>query len=147
MDKSDFMHFVNSVRWHCTILMKTTRLNEDIDRPVREIVTFDQKVRKNKIEFEILLLHRSGEIDGFNELEVLIVHFDELGRVNLEFHVNFCFKINTRHKLEISRQLKMRKTRKTMFVEIEGVNDKPTIQIEIAIEIIVGRPFRVVTIV
>ena len=35
MDKSDFMQFVNSVRWHSTILMKTTRLNEDIDRAVR----------------------------------------------------------------------------------------------------------------
>ena len=30
-----FMHFVNSVRWHCTILMKFTRLNEDIDGAVR----------------------------------------------------------------------------------------------------------------
>ena len=32
VDKSDYMHFVNSVQWHCAILMKTTRLNEDIDR-------------------------------------------------------------------------------------------------------------------
>ena len=54
-----------------------------------QCVTFDQNVRKCKIEFEILLLHRSGKINGFNELEVLIVHFDEHGRVNLEFHVNF----------------------------------------------------------
>ena len=30
-----FMHFVNSVRWHKTILMKVTRLNEYIDRAVR----------------------------------------------------------------------------------------------------------------
>ena len=37
VDKSDFMHFVTSVRWHCTILMKTTRLNEDIDRAVRGV--------------------------------------------------------------------------------------------------------------
>ena len=37
MDKSDFMHFVNSVRWHCSILMKTTRLNEDIDWAVRGV--------------------------------------------------------------------------------------------------------------
>ena len=37
MDKSDLMHFVNSVRWHCTISMKTTRLNEDIDRAVRGV--------------------------------------------------------------------------------------------------------------
>ena len=37
MDKSDFVKFVNSVRWHCTILMKTTRLNEDLDRAVRGV--------------------------------------------------------------------------------------------------------------
>ena len=37
MHKSDFMRFVNSVRWHCTISMKTTRLNEDIDRAVRGV--------------------------------------------------------------------------------------------------------------
>ena len=54
-----------------------------------EYVTFDQNVRKCKIEFEILLLHRSGKVDGFNKLEVLIVHFDEHGMVNMEFHVNF----------------------------------------------------------
>ena len=37
MDKSGVMHFVNSVRWHCTILMNTARLNEDIDRAVRGV--------------------------------------------------------------------------------------------------------------
>ena len=37
MDKSDFKHFVNSGRRHCTISMKTTRLNEDIDRAVRGV--------------------------------------------------------------------------------------------------------------
>ena len=31
------MTFLNSVRWHCTISMKTTRLNEDIDRGVCNI--------------------------------------------------------------------------------------------------------------
>ena len=54
--------------------------------------------------------------------------------------------MKTQHDLEISRQLKMRKTRTKIFVEIDEVNDKPTIQIETAIEIFVGRPFRVVTI-
>ena len=29
------MHFVIYARWHCTILMNTTRLNEDIERAVR----------------------------------------------------------------------------------------------------------------
>ena len=37
VDKIDFMHFVNSVRRHCTVLMKTTRLNEEIDRAVRGV--------------------------------------------------------------------------------------------------------------
>ena len=39
--------------------------------------------------FEFLSEHQTEKIDGFNQLEVLVVHFDELGRVNLEFHVNF----------------------------------------------------------
>ena len=37
MDKGDLMHFVNSVRWHCTIPMKTMRVNEDLDRAVRGV--------------------------------------------------------------------------------------------------------------
>ena len=52
MDKRDLMHFVNSVRWHCTILVKTTRLDENIDRAIREYVTFDQNV---KMKFRILI--------------------------------------------------------------------------------------------
>ena len=34
VDKSDFVHFATSVRWHRKILMMTTRLNGDIDRAV-----------------------------------------------------------------------------------------------------------------
>ena len=52
MDNGDFMYFVNSVRWHCAILMKTARLNEDFDWAVREYVRFDQNVSKCKFEFE-----------------------------------------------------------------------------------------------
>ena len=37
MDKSDFVHFVNSVQWHCTIFTKTTRFNGDINRAVRGV--------------------------------------------------------------------------------------------------------------
>ena len=37
MDKSDFMHFVNFVRWYCILLMNTARLNEDIDWAVRGV--------------------------------------------------------------------------------------------------------------
>ena len=54
-----------------------------------EYVTFDQNVSKCKFEFEILFMNLTEKIDGFNQLEVLIVHFDKLGRVNLEFRVNF----------------------------------------------------------
>ena len=34
VDKRDFIHFVYSVRWHCTNSMKTMGLNENIDRTV-----------------------------------------------------------------------------------------------------------------
>ena len=54
-----------------------------------EYVTFDQNVSKCKFEFEIFLMHLTEKVDGFNQLEVLIVHFDKLGRVYLEFQVNF----------------------------------------------------------
>ena len=37
MDKSALVRIVNSVRWHCTISMKTKGLNEDIDRAVRGV--------------------------------------------------------------------------------------------------------------
>ena len=50
MDKSDLMHFVNSVRWHCTILKKTTRRKEDNDRDVRgtALAPFGSEVVKIK---------------------------------------------------------------------------------------------------
>ena len=66
MDKSDFMHFVNSVRWHCTILMKTTRLNEDIDRAVRVVSDIRPEGSKCTFVFEFLLEHLTGRIDGFD---------------------------------------------------------------------------------
>ena len=49
MDKSDLMHFVISVRWHRTILMKTTRLNEDIDRAVQGLC--DIRPECSKMQF------------------------------------------------------------------------------------------------
>ena len=55
----------------------------------KDHVTFDQNVSKYKIEIDILLMYHTEKIDGFNQLEVLIVHFDELRSFNLEFHVNF----------------------------------------------------------
>ena len=37
MDKSNSVHFVNSVRWHCNHFMNIARFNEDIDRAVRGV--------------------------------------------------------------------------------------------------------------
>ena len=51
MDKSDFVHFVNSVRWHCTILMKSTRFNGNIDRTVRGV--WDIRPEWTKVQFQI----------------------------------------------------------------------------------------------
>ena len=68
MDKSDFMHFVNSVRWHCTILMKTTGLNEAIDRAVRGVCDIRPEWSKCNFAFEFILEHLTEKIDGFYEL-------------------------------------------------------------------------------
>ena len=54
-----------------------------------ENVTFDQNVRKCDIGTRIFLMHLTERIDGFNKLEALIVQFDKVGRVDLEFHVSF----------------------------------------------------------
>ena len=48
-----------------------------------EYVKFDQNVSKCKFGFDFLLLHLTGKIDGFYELTVLIVQFNESGLVNL----------------------------------------------------------------
>ena len=55
MDKSDFVHFVNSVPWHCTILMKTTRLNEDIDRAVRGVCEIRPECTKIQLCIRIFI--------------------------------------------------------------------------------------------
>ena len=46
MDKSDFVHFVNSFRWHCTIFTKTTRFRGTLTGLSGEYVTFDQNGQK-----------------------------------------------------------------------------------------------------
>ena len=84
MDKSEFMYFVNSFRWHCAILMKTTRPIEDGHRAVRGVCDFRPECIKMRVEFEILLLQMSEKIGGFNTLTVLIVRFDERVMVNLD---------------------------------------------------------------
>ena len=77
------------------------------------------------------------------------------GHWSRSFQATFCnssecsnrFKMKTRHDLEISRQLKIKKNRTTKFAEIDDLSDIRTIEIDIANEIFVGRPFRIVTIV
>ena len=49
----------------------------------RDYVKFDQNVSKCKFGFDFLLLHLTGKIDGFYELTVLSVQFNESGLVNL----------------------------------------------------------------
>ena len=55
VDKSYYLPFVNSVQWHCTISMKTTRLNEGLGRAVREICDFRTNCNKLQFELEFLL--------------------------------------------------------------------------------------------
>ena len=45
-------------------------------------VTFDQIGAKMQGSIEILLKHSSREIGSFDRLTVLVVEFDELGRIN-----------------------------------------------------------------
>ena len=61
MDKSDFMHLVNSVRWHCTFLMKTTRLNEDIDRAVRGVCDIRPECGKVQVRIRIFIYESDRE--------------------------------------------------------------------------------------
>ena len=72
MDKSDFMHFLNSVRWHCIILMKTTGINEDIDGAVQGVCDIQPEWSKGNFAFEILLEHLTEKIDSFYELVTII---------------------------------------------------------------------------
>ena len=65
VDKKDFMHFVNSVRWHCTILMKIRGLKEDIDRTVRGVCDIRPDWSKCNFAFKFLLEHQTEKIYGF----------------------------------------------------------------------------------
>ena len=51
MNKSDYMQFVNSVRWHCTILMKTTGFNKDSDRAVHGVCDIRPDCVKMQVRF------------------------------------------------------------------------------------------------
>ena len=84
MDKKDFMHFINSVRWHCTILIKTTGLNEDIDRVVRGVCDIRPEWKKRNFKFEFLSEHLTERIDGFYGLVTLIEQLDESGGISFD---------------------------------------------------------------
>ena len=75
------MRFLNSVRLHGTILMKTTRLNEDIDQAVRGVCDIRQECAKmqfrNRISIDQKKEHRTGKIDDFKELETLFERLDK----------------------------------------------------------------------
>ena len=80
------MHARNYVRWHCIILMKSTRLNEDIDRAVRGVCDIRLKCTKvqfrNRICIEKKEEHITGKIDGFNEKATLFGRLDKSGSVS-----------------------------------------------------------------
>ena len=84
MDKRDFMHFVSSVRWHCTILMKTTRLSEDIDRAVRGVCDIRPEWSKCNFAFELFLEHITRKIDGLYEIVTLIKRSEKSENVSFD---------------------------------------------------------------
>ena len=47
MDKSDFVHFVNSVRWHCIILRRLRDSMGTLTGLSGEYVTFDQNLQED----------------------------------------------------------------------------------------------------
>ena len=58
-------------------------------------VTFEQNMSKFKFGFQFLWLHLTGKIDGFYELTVLIVQFNESEMINLDFDFyNFDLSMN-----------------------------------------------------
>ena len=65
MDKGVYMHFVNSVRWHCTILMKTTRLNEDVDRAVRGVCDIRPECIKMQVRIRVFIVTSEWEDKRF----------------------------------------------------------------------------------
>ena len=50
MDKSYFVHFVNSVRWHCTNFTNIARFNGDMDRVVRGVCDIRPEWTKMQIQ-------------------------------------------------------------------------------------------------
>ena len=57
-----FMHFVKSIRWHCTILVNFTRLNEDIVRVGRGVFDIRPEWRSNSMTK--LKIHWSSLLGG-----------------------------------------------------------------------------------
>ena len=50
MDKSDFVHFVNSVQWQCTNITKTTKFNGEIDRAVWGVCDIRPELTKRQLQ-------------------------------------------------------------------------------------------------
>ena len=84
MDKSDFMHFVNSVRCHCTILMKTTGLNEYTERAVRGVCDFRPEWTNLNFVIEFSSENLTERIDGFDGLVTLIERLADSGGVSFD---------------------------------------------------------------
>ena len=62
-----------------TILMKTTGLNEDIDRAVRGVCDIRPEWTVRNFVFEFLAEHLTERIDGFYGLVTLIERLDKSG--------------------------------------------------------------------
>ena len=64
--------------------MKTTGLDEDIDRAVRGVCEIRPEWSKCNFAFEFLLEHLTEKIDGFYELVTLIERSDRSGGVGFD---------------------------------------------------------------
>ena len=84
-----FMHFVNSVSMTCTILMNFTRFKEDLDRDAWWVCDIRPEwLPKCMSTRKIYLRQPTEKIGSFDKLTVLIVQFDNLGEVNLQWRVS-----------------------------------------------------------
>ena len=72
--------------------MKTTRLNEDIDRDVRGVCDIRPEWSKCNFAFQFLLEHLAGRIDGFDELVRLLNNQTNRKGLNLTDKLNFNFR-------------------------------------------------------
>ena len=64
--------------------MKTTRLNDDIDRAVQGVCDIRPAWKKRNFVFKFLSEHLTERIDGFYRLVTLIERLDESGGVSFD---------------------------------------------------------------